>query len=255
MSLRVMTYNILDNGETRETQIVDVIQTAAPDVVILQEVFTEEFLQFLSRSLGMEYRFGTGNKQRKVGLLSRLPVRSFENHRPFPPIWRNVIDANIEVGPNRTVRILGVHPIANPGLPWEIWRYWEARYVAKLLKKHQKELCLLAGDLNAIAPGENLRTEKLSDRHRRLYSLQGSRAYHFSISVFLSAGLTDCFRSLHSEEGYTIPPPDPFARLDYIFANAKAIPFLKKCWIVKEPDSVNLASDHFPVMAEFSFNL
>ncbi len=61
MSLRVMTYNILDGGENREAHILEVIQTADPDVAILQEVFTEEFLKFLSRSSGMSYYLGTGN--------------------------------------------------------------------------------------------------------------------------------------------------------------------------------------------------
>lgn len=254
MSLRVMTYNILDNGENREDHILDVIRSASPDIVVLQEVFTREFLELLSRSLGMRGCFGEGNRERKVALLSRLPVLSFENHRPFPPTWRNVIDAQIEYGPNKTVRVIGVHPIANPGLPWEIWRYWEARHVAKLVSSHQNERCLLAGDLNAIAPGEGLRAEKLSDWHRRLYALQGSRAYHFSISVFLAAGLVDCYRSLHADEGYTLPPPDPFARLDYIFANPVMRPYLHECRVVREPESVDLASDHYPVMAEFSFD-
>jgi mRNA deadenylase 3'-5' endonuclease subunit Ccr4 len=63
MSLHVMTYNILDGGENRKAHILDVIQTAKPDVVILQEVFTEEFLKFLSHSLGMNYYIGIGNKK------------------------------------------------------------------------------------------------------------------------------------------------------------------------------------------------
>jgi endonuclease/exonuclease/phosphatase family metal-dependent hydrolase len=49
MSLRVMTYNILDGGENREAHILDVIQAVSPDVVILQEVFAEELLKILSR--------------------------------------------------------------------------------------------------------------------------------------------------------------------------------------------------------------
>lgn len=254
MSLRVMTYNILDNGESREAHLVDVIRTARPDVIVLQEVYTREFLQFLARSLDMDWRFGEGNRERKVALLSRLPVLSFENHHPLFPVWRNVVDAKIEYGPNKAVRVIGVHPIANPGLPWEVWRYCEAKYTAALARKYSEELCLLAGDLNAIAPGEILKTEKLSDRHKFLYSLQGSRPYYFSISVLLAAGLIDCFRFLNSEEGYTIPPPDPFVRLDYIFANTLMKPYLKKCWVVREPDSINLASDHYPVMAEFCFD-
>ena len=86
MSLRVMTYNVLDGGENREARILDVIRTARPDVVILQEVYTEDFLKFLSRPLKMNYYFGEGNKKRKTALLSKLPVLAFQSHRPVFPI-------------------------------------------------------------------------------------------------------------------------------------------------------------------------
>ena len=101
MSLRVMTYNILDGGRKRETHILEVIQTARPDVVIPQEVFTEELLMFLSRSLGMTYYTDIGNKRRKVTLLSRLPVHTFRSYHPVFPIWRNFIEAEIEYEPGR----------------------------------------------------------------------------------------------------------------------------------------------------------
>ena len=120
MSLRVMTYNILDGGEKRETHILDVIRTANPDVVILQEVFSEEFLKFLSRSLEMNYSIGSGNKKRKVALLSKLPILKFKSHHPLFPIWRNFIEAEIEQEPNKTIRIIGVHPIANLGIIFEV---------------------------------------------------------------------------------------------------------------------------------------
>jgi len=43
MSLRVMTYNILDGGENREAHILEVIQTSQPDVVILQKFSPKSF--------------------------------------------------------------------------------------------------------------------------------------------------------------------------------------------------------------------
>src|SRR5919109_3359495 len=110
MSFRVMTYNILDGGESREQHILNVMQTAKPDVVLLQEVFSEEFLRFLSTPLNMNYYMGMGNKKRKVALLSRLPVRSFKSHHPFFPIWRNFVDAEIEYQANKVIRVIGVHP-------------------------------------------------------------------------------------------------------------------------------------------------
>jgi len=253
MSLRVMTYNILDGGEKREAHILKVIQLAKPDVVVLQEVFTEEFLKFLSHSLSMSYYIGTGNKKRKVALLSKLSVRTFKSHCPLFPIWRNFIDAEIEYEPNKTTRVIGVHPIANLGIVFEIWRLWEAKHVTNHIRNFKSEPCLIAGDFNAIAPGEKVKTENMPNWLKWVIYLQGNRVYHFSIEMLLLKGFTDCFRFLNSDDGFTLPAPSPNARLDYLFVNAKMKAQLKKCWVVREPNSVNLASDHYPVMAEFSF--
>jgi endonuclease/exonuclease/phosphatase family metal-dependent hydrolase len=254
MSVRLMTYNILDDGEHREAHILEVIRTSKPDIVVLQEIFTEDFLRFLSESLGMNYYFGEGNRKRRVALLSKLPVLSFESYHPLFPIWRNFIDAQIEYQSNKTIRIIGVHPIANLGVLFEIWRFWEAKYITNYIKRYQNEPCLIAGDFNAIAPGETTKTENMPARLKWIIYLQGNRVYHFSIGLLLSTGFTDCFRFLNSEEGFTLPPPNPNARLDYIFVNAKMKPYLEKCWVVQAPNVVNLASDHYPVMAEFGLS-
>lgn len=253
MSLRVMTYNILDGGENRESLICEVIKEGDPDVVILQEVFTEAFLKFLSRSLGMSYFIGSGNKRRKVALLSKLPVLSFQSYHPIFPIWRNFIDAEIEYQPSRTARFIGVHPMANLGIVFEICRFWEIRHVARYLRRYKNMPCLIAGDFNAIAPGESVKLETMPNWLKSIIFLQGNRVYHFSITKLLSAGFVDCFRSLNSEQGFTLPPPNPNSRLDYVFVNATMRPYLRKCWVVREPSRVDHASDHYPVMAEFRF--
>lgn len=253
MSLRVMTYNILDGGVDREVYILDVIQKAQPDLVILQEIFSEDLLKFLSQSLGMNYYFGAEKRKRKVALLSKLPVLNFTSHHPTFPIWRNFIEADIEYEPGGTIRIIGVHPIANLGIIFEVWRLWEAKYIITHATGSGNTAYLIAGDFNAIAPGETVRTESMPTWLKWILSLQGNRVYHFSIQAVLSAGFLDCFRLLHSEEGFTLPPPHPNARLDYIFVNAAMKDRLRECWVIREPARVNLASDHYPVMAEFSF--
>jgi exodeoxyribonuclease III len=254
MLLRVMTYNILDGGESRKMHILNVIKAANPDVVVLQEVFSEKFLQFLSQSLEMNHYFGTGNKQRKTALLSKLPARNFKSHHPFFPIWRNFVDAEIEFEPNKTARIIGVHPMANLGIVFEIWRFLEASYVIKHLQKSKSRFNLIAGDFNAIAPNEKVNTQNMPDWLKWIIYLQGNRVYHFSIKKFISAGFTDCFRLLNSDDGFTLPTPEPNARLDYIFVNAEMKKHLKRSWVVREPESANLASDHYPVIAEFNFS-
>jgi endonuclease/exonuclease/phosphatase family metal-dependent hydrolase len=248
-----MTYNILNGGENRGSYISDVIQTAQPDVVILQEVYTEEFLKSLAALLGMNYFMGEGNKERKVALLSKFPVRSFQSYHPVFPTWRNFIDAEIEYEPSKTARIVGVHPIANLGIVFEIWRRWEANYILRHVHAYQNTPCLIAGDFNAIAPGETVNIATMPNWLKWIIYLQGNRAYHFSITKLLSAGFVDCFRLLNSDEGFTLPPPDPNSRLDYVFVNATMRTYLKQCWVIREPAIVNLASDHYPVMAEFSF--
>jgi exonuclease III len=75
--------------------------------------------------------------------------------------------------------------------------------------------------------------------------------YRQSIRAYLSAGFTDCFRRLNpNDDGFTLPPPFPNARLDYLFANAILAPRLSSCRVVREPAAVLQASDHYPVVAE-----
>lgn len=254
MSLKVMTYNILDGGENREQYLLQVIQAARPDVVILQEVFSEEFLKSLAHALGMAYYFGTGNKQRKVALLSRLPISRPKSYHPLFPIWRNFLNTQIEYEPKKFIRIIGVHLMANLWVAGEIWRWWEAMHIIKHIRGYQNEPCLVAGDFNAIAPTDNIEINSMPKWLKLIIFSHGNIVYRFSIQIFLSSGLTDCFRAINSKtDGFTWPPPNPYARLDYIFANARATMYLKNCWVVREPEAVNQASDHYPVMAEFSF--
>lgn len=252
MSLRLMTYNILDGGIGRETQLLKVIQKVQPDVLVLQEVFSKDLLGFLAASLGMKYFLGEGNHRRKVAFLSRLPVRSFSSHRSFPPIWRNFIDAKIEWAPNQYLRIIGIHPMAILGVAFELWRLWEARYILAYIENLQNDHVLIAGDFNAIAPGEQTQTEFMPNWLKWMIYLQGNRVYHFSIEKYLSVGFTDCFRACNpNDEGFTLPPDRPNARLDYVFVNEKMKPYLKSAMVVREPEEVRLASDHLPVVVDF----
>lgn len=56
-----------------------------------------DVLKYLSHTLGMQYYLGAGNRKRKVALLSKLPVLKFRSYHPRFPIWRNYIEAEIEV--------------------------------------------------------------------------------------------------------------------------------------------------------------
>jgi len=250
--MKVMTYNILNGGVGREQAILEVIQSVQPDIVILQEVYTPDFLQDLGTALNMEPFFATGNKKRRVALLSHLPIRSARSHHPLFPIWRNVVEAEIVYQPNKTLFVFGVHPKADLGIVSEWWRKWEAQHILKYVSLYSDKLCLVAGDFNAVAPGDSIGVNRMPQWLRLKLYLQGNRVYHFSIREYLAAGFTDSFRHLNeSEAGFTLPPPDPNSRLDYIFVNGELSKYLKECWVVREPLVVEKASDHYPVVAEF----
>ena len=250
--MKVMTYNILNGGVGREQDILEVIQSVQPDIAILQEVYTPDFLQDLGMALNMEPFFASGNKKRRVALLSRLPICSASSHHPFFPIWRNVVEAEIEYQPNKILYVFGVHPKASLGIVSEWQRRWEAKHILKCVSPYLNRPCLIVGDFNAIAPGDSIMTNTMPQWLKLILWLQGNRVYRFSIREYLAAGFTDSFRYLNDgEDGFTLPPPYPNSRLDYVFVNGVLKVHLKNCWVVREPAVVEKASDHYPVVAEF----
>jgi exonuclease III len=251
MQLRVMTYNILNGAEGRENDVLEVIRAANPDVVVLQEVYTREFLEKLAHELQMGYFFlGDGNKKRRVGFISRYPVASWRSNQAFPT-WRNFIEAKIEYRPNETFRLIGVHPIARLSVFCEAWRWLEMGAVMARYRAYTDEPCLIVGDFNAIAPHDRIGIENMPDWLKFQLRVQGNRAYHFSLGRLLAAGFTDCYRSLNADDGFTLPAPRPNSRLDYCFVNDKMRAALRSCRVVREPAVVEQASDHCPVIAEF----
>jgi exonuclease III len=252
MLLQVMTYNILDGGEGREEFLLEVLQAVKPDVAVLQEVFHAGFVQGLASALKMDSFFAGGNRKRRVALLSRLPLISCQSYHRFPPIWHNIVEAEIEYQPNKRLWVFGIHPMANLSVICEFWRWWEARQIIGRVKPHTAEPCLVAGDFNAIAPNDRVVISEMPRWLKSTILTQGNRVYRFSIRKYLSAGLADCFRAVHpNDDGFTLPPPKPNSRLDYVLVNDALKSQLINCRVVREASAVLKASDHYPVVAEF----
>ena len=74
--MRLLTYNILKGGQMREAEIIEVIQSVDPDVVVVQEVLEVDRFQQIATGLGMSpfLAHSQGRLPLWVGLLSRLPV-------------------------------------------------------------------------------------------------------------------------------------------------------------------------------------
>src|SRR5215211_1191265 len=249
-----MTYNILDGGQGRENDILEVIQTANPDIVILQEVTDEDVFQSIAHHLKMKYFIGEGNRERRVALLSQLHIENFRSHHPIFPIWHNFIEATIKVSTGDVFRLIGVHLVANPWISFELWRLLEIRYIVKYLQQYSNEPCLMAGDFNTVAPGDRIITSRWPMRLKFILWSQGNRVYRFALRFLISSEFIDCFRLKNPDgDGFTLPPPVPNTRLDYVFVNRPMEKHIKSCWVVHEPNNVTEASDHYPVMVELNF--
>ena len=249
-----MTYNILDGGQTRENEIVEVIRTANPHVVVIQEVMDENALQSMAHHLQMKQFLAEGNRERRVALLSQLPIENFKSHHPLFPIWHNFIEATVKVPSGAVFRLIGVHLVANPWIVFEFWRFLEILYIGRHIQQYSNEPCIMAGDFNSVSPGDRIIRSTMPIRLKFILWSQGNRVYRFALRALLSSGFIDCFRLKNStEDGFTLPPPAPTIRLDYFFTNPIMEKYVKNCWVVREPNSVTKASDHYPVMVELNF--
>jgi endonuclease/exonuclease/phosphatase family metal-dependent hydrolase len=250
--MRVVTYNVLDGATGRESLVLEVLRAAAPDVVVLQEVLDAAFVGRLAEALEMKQFFALGNTKHHLALLSRWPIAASRSHRVFPSIRTTVLEATIEHPSGHRLNVFGVHPVPFPNLLLELWRLWEIKMVLRHVRQLGPSHCVVVGDFNAIAPGDNPHVDRLGAMVRTMILLQGGRIFRFAIRAMLRAGMADCFRDLHPDaDGFTYGPPSPTGRIDYIFANAAMRTKLRECSVVRRPPAVDLASDHYPVLAEF----
>jgi endonuclease/exonuclease/phosphatase family metal-dependent hydrolase len=239
-ALRVMTWNIAaGNGDL--ARIAEVIRTAAPDIVALQEVdvhwqersgFADQIAR-LAESTGMQGRFApiyrlpgaAGQPPREFGvaILSRHPILEFRNHviprlstqttatepEPLP----GFLDATIGVGAAR-IRVFNTH------LDYRADRRVRDLQVAAMveLMSTANGPALLAGDLNAPPAAPEL--APLFQRWKDVWSV--------------AAG-----------EGFTYPAAAPVRRIDYILVS-------DSLRAVSARTLDTQASDHRPVIAEMS---
>lgn len=243
---RLLTYNILHGGHGRVDALAAVINSCAPDLVLLQEATDPSIVEKLAAATGMAE--GRAFAKQSLGYLSRRPVAFSEWIRP-----RVSRHAFIDVVPaGEQVRVFGVHLSAVHAAWTERRRVMELRALLRSVARHQEGFHVLAGDFNTIAPGERLDLQRLPLRLRPFVWLTGGRIRWRTIQTVLDAGYVDAFRATHPDEpGATLPTPNPYIRLDYVFVPQQYAGRVLACDVVRRPEAGS-ASDHFPVVADLA---
>lgn len=254
--MRLLTYNIREGGVGRAEALAAVIKAASPDVVALQEARDPVVVERIAKLTDFPY-FGS-RRSHSTGFLSQVPVREYK--WTHPPRTRH---AFLEVSlPEGFPRLFVLHLRAWFSKWTERQRARELRGLLDGIKeqlireKHSFAFHVLAGDFNALAPGEKLDVSHMPRWIRAMIWLSGRDIARSTIEMMRSDGYIDAWRELHSDNqndpGYTFPVWDPHVRLDYVFTpRAYASRFIA-CEVRRTPEDVRTASDHFPLLVEIS---
>jgi exodeoxyribonuclease-3 len=223
-----------------------VVRAAQPDIVIFQEATDPAVVRRLAAGMSMPHC--AAMPKLSLGFMSRLPIASHSWHRP-----RVSRHAFLEIVPEGLpVRLFGVHLSAVFAALTERRRMLELRALIAAIQREQHGFHVVAGDFNTVAPGELFDFKALPHRVKATLWLSGGRVRWRTIQLMLDAQYTDVFRAMHPDDpGLTLPTSSPQVRLDYVFVPAADLPRMTRCEVLRTAAARD-ASDHFPLLAEFS---
>lgn len=247
MTLRVLSYNIRYGGTGREDALAAVIRAADPDVVMLQEATDPAVVRRLAEAAALPaWGARVGHS---TGFLSRRAVAGHQWHHP-PGSRHAFLEVELaDVG----CRLFGLHLSAWFSKWSERRRAREIRALLGGIRAHQDGFHAIAGDFNALAPGERLQVRQFPGWIRAMIWLSGRDIARDTIQTMLDGGYVDAWRLLHEgEPGYSFPTWDPHVRLDYLFTPARHAHRLSRCEVVMTPAAARTASDHFPLLVELA---
>lgn len=242
--LRLISYNIRYGGTGREAQLASTIRVCEPDVVMLQEATDPDVVARVAEKAGFPH-WGS-RPGHSTGFLSRIPVAHHAWHHA-----RGAKHAFLElVLDDQLPRIYGLHLSAWFSKWSERRREREIRMLLEGIREYQHGFHIIAGDFNAMAPGERLHVAEMPRWIRAMVWVSGRDIARDTIQVMLTANYADVWRKLNpTGDGYTFPTWGPHVRLDYIFTPERYASRVTECVVVKDGPDAGTASDHYPLFA------
>jgi len=193
-----------------------------------------------------------------TGFLSRVPVINFAWRHP--PRTRHAL-LEVALG-DGLPRVFVLHLRA-----W--FSNWSEQRRARELRgllagireqlireEHAFAFHVLAGDFNALAPGERFDPSPMPAWIRGMVWLSGRDIARSTIEMMRTDGYVDAWRTVHPdavrEPGFTFPVWSPHVRLDYVFTPITYASRIQTCEVRRTPDAALTASDHFPLFVEIA---
>src|SRR5258708_23956715 len=170
-----MNFNIKDGGTGREQVILEVFRIIQPELILLQEVTDPNLVREWAANLKMEFVVAKGHSFRHVAIMSYFPIVSCSSYTPLHSLSRDYLAATIEYAPAHSLRVFGIHLIAQPFVPYEWLRLLEIRSILRHAAQDSDLPCLLGGDFNAVSPLDRPIIKTFPFRINMIIILQANR--------------------------------------------------------------------------------
>jgi len=258
MPVKIATWNV-NSVKARLPNVLSWLDSAAPDVLLLQEIKCETHAfpapEFTAR--GYEVHAVGQKAYNGVALISKRPVTDLIERLPGEPEDEQAryVEGTVDGLRIASLYLPNGNPVGTEKYPYKL--RWMDR-----LKAHAQTLLasgmpvILGGDYNVIPTATDLYDPK-GWAEDALFRPE-TRAKFREI---LNLGLTEAFRALHptAAHAYTFWdyqagcwPRDLGLRIDHFLLSPQAADRLIGCTIDREPRGREKASDHTPVILELA---
>ncbi len=253
--MKIASWNI-NSIKARLEHVKNWLQSAQPDVLLLQELKGLDFPALEFEALGYKSAAVPQKAYNGVALLSR---HDFTVERTALPGDDGDEQARYIEATVNGMRIIGIYaPNGNP-VDTEKFTYkldWLER-----LKHHLKELrqaevpFCIGGDFNIIPEDKDCYSPAAWENDA-LFRIESRRKYR----ALLNLGLTDAFRVHNHEDGkYTFWdyqggawPANKGIRIDHFLLSPALADKMRDCTIDSAPRGLEKASDHTPIIVEIA---
>lgn len=261
--MKIAAYNV-NSVNARLENLTAWLDSAAPDIVLLQEIKTEfnSFPFFELQMAGYDAKILGEKSYNGVAILSRHKIKVVEEGLPdFKDEHSRYLEAVVEVK-GVEVRVASIYlPNGNPPYndPDDNSKFeYKLRWM-EALYKHAQELLrlnepvILGGDFNVILTDRDVYNPEMF-RNNAIFKEEVKQR----LMALQYLGYFDAYRTLHPDDiGYTYWDysgnalnADYGMRIDYLFLSSQAADGLISCQVDKSPRLSAKPSDHTAIVAE-----
>ncbi len=238
--------------------VCDWLKSQSPDVLLLQALKceTHEFPMLEIQSLGYHALVKGQKAYNGVAIVTKekATLRANGLDGNTSDVHARYIEAEIHGWIVASIYLPNGNPLGTDKFDAKLG--FMRRLFARAKKLHALEKpVVLGGDYNVIPTDADARYPE-HWKHDALTHPQSRGQFN----ALLHLGYTDAFRSTHMNEtsSYTFWdyqngawPHDDGIRIDHLLTSPEATDTLQRCWIDKTPRSLEKASDHTPIIAEW----